>query len=317
MARRSVRLGLLLGLIVVLHSAAARADVCVTIDTTRDTLLPADRAAALILMGEQLEAEGQHVVTEGCDEFYILTHVRFGDTITVTLSGPKGQRQGVAIGMSDVPALYSQLVRALLNGEAVGSFRKVVDRGNVTVRQADPLRVEADSMTYARLGYGAVFGSESHGVASMGFGIRRELDTFAIDASFFNIQTKAPGAYYASSSTSAVSWVKLAFLHYQNGQANATPYFGGGLSWGMVSSSNGSRFWSGGGLQGELSAGYELMRASNLRVFVQSDVVLPFYSVTSTTYTWPARAGVIEHRYMPSANVSLGLGWSRGSHRYP
>jgi hypothetical protein len=59
------------------------------------------------------------------------------------------------------------------------------------------------------------------------------------------------------------------------------------------------------------------MRASNLRVFVQSDVVLPFYSVTSTTYTWPARAGVIEHRYMPSANVSLGLGWSRGSHRYP
>jgi hypothetical protein len=317
MHRRSIRLGVLLGLAIVLHSAVARADVCVTIDAARDTLSTADRAAALILISRQLEAEGQHVVADRCDEMFILSHVRFGDTITVTLAGPRGQREGVAIGMNDVPALYSQLVRALLTGEAVGSMGKVVDRTNVTVAQADPLRVEADSMSYARLGYGAVVGSDKHGVPAMGFGIRRELDTFAIDASFFNLQANQPGGYYTSASTSAASWVKLEFLRLQNGRANATPYFGGGLSWGMVSSSNGSRSWNGSGLQGELTAGYEMMRASNLRVFIQTDVALPFYAVTSTTYQWPARTSVTERGYMPSATVSFGLGWSRGGHSRP
>ena len=317
MRRVSVRLGLLVLTTIVFCATTAHADVCVSVDTTRDTLSPPDRAAALLLIGKELEAEGRHVVSDGCDEFYLISHVRFGDTITVTLAGPQGQRQGVAIGMNDVPALYSQLVRALLSGEQVGSMRKVVDRGNVTVKQADPLRVEADSMSYARLGYGAVFGSDTHGVATMGFGIRRELDAFAVDASFFNIQAKPPGGYYRAVSTSATSWVKLELLRYQNPKANSTAYYGGGLSWGTVSSSNGSRSLSGGGLQGELTAGYELMRASNLRVFLQSDVVLPFYSVTSTMYQWPGPASVTEHRYMPSASVSLGIGWSRGDHLHP
>ncbi len=193
---------------------------------------------------------------------------------------------------------------------------KVVDRSNVTVSQANPLRVEADSMSYARLGYGAVVGSGSHGVGSMGFGIRRELDDFAIDASFFNFQAKTLGGYYAGGSTSAVSWVKLECLRFLNAKANSTPYFGGGLSWGMVNSWSNSRSWSGSGLQGELTAGYELMRASNLRVFLQSDVVLPFYTAASTTYQFPARTSVTERRYMPSASISLGVGWSRG-HRRP
>jgi len=314
MVRRSIILGVVVTS-VLLHAAVARADVCVSIDTARDTLSPPDRAAALILIGRQLEAEGQHVASDRCDEMFLLSHVRFGDTITVTLAGPRGQRQGVAIGMNDVPALYSQLVRALLTGEAVGSMGKVVDRTNVIERQADPLRVEADSMSYARLGYGAVFGSDRHGAASMGFGIRRELDTFAVDASFFNVQAMAPsGGYYATAYASSTSLVKLELLRYQNGRANATPYYGGGLSWGTVSSSNGSRSFSGGGLQGELTAGYELMRASNLRVFVQTDVVLPFYTIAPTYQTF-ARASVIERRYMPSASVSLGIGWSRGGRR--
>ncbi len=104
---RSARLGFLLGLSVFFHSAAASADVCVSIDTARDTLSASDRAAAVILLGRQLEAEGQHVVTDACDQLYLLSHVRFGDTITVTLAGPAGERHGVAIGMNDVPALYS------------------------------------------------------------------------------------------------------------------------------------------------------------------------------------------------------------------
>src|SRR5205823_9319514 len=42
--------------------------------------------------------------------------------------------------------------------------------------------------------------------------------------------------------------------------------------------SSGSTYWNGSGLQGELTAGYEMLRASNIRMFMQTDVIVPFYS---------------------------------------
>jgi hypothetical protein len=56
-----------------------------------------------------------------------------------------------AHGLSDLPALYSQLVRSL------AGIHGVVDRSNVTEEQASALRVHTDSYFYARLGYGAIF----------------------------------------------------------------------------------------------------------------------------------------------------------------
>jgi hypothetical protein len=92
-----------------------------------------------------------------------------------------------------VPALYSQLVRALLNERDVGSMRKVVDRTNVVVAQATPLRVESDSPMYVRLGYGSQLGAASRSGAAMGIGFRRELDPLAIDVSFVGIINQACG----------------------------------------------------------------------------------------------------------------------------
>jgi hypothetical protein len=93
-------------------------------------------------------------------------------------------------------------------------------------------------------------------------------------------------------------------------------YFGGGLSYGRGSISRGrpaytvatySTSWSGSGLQGELTAGYELARATSLRVFVQADAVVPFYKITSETRT---ATGVLstDSRYAPSLVVSVGVG---------
>ena len=194
----------------------------------------------------------------------------------------------------------------------------VVDRTNVTLSQASARRVHTDSTWYARLGYASLFGDRAYGTPALGFGYRGELDSLGIDVSFLNFQF-SPSGYYSGSEASAGSWLKLSGLYFLDPRANRTAYFGGGLSYGR------SRFgswdypvynqypseyhtdWHGDGLQGELTAGYELARATNLRLFVQADVVLPFYNTVSETIS---RTGPIgrDRRYAPSLIVSVGLG---------
>jgi hypothetical protein len=128
-------------LLIFTASRVAHGQVCIGIDEARDTLSQSDRSAALLLLARQFESQGQRVVTDACAEPYVVSHVKFGETIIITLVGPAGQREAMALNMADVPAVYSQLVRAILTGLPVGSMRGVVDRTNVTVTQAEPLRV--------------------------------------------------------------------------------------------------------------------------------------------------------------------------------
>ena len=103
--------------------------------------------------------------------------------------------------------------------------------------------------------------------------------------------------------------VKLSGLYLFRRDANSTPYLGGGLSWGRTyineARAEVAPIWAGpntvyyfntggrgSGLQGELTGGYEFGRATTLRMFLQADAILPFYSVTSQT-------------------MSVGLGWQR------
>jgi hypothetical protein len=248
--------------------------------------------------------------------------VQLGNTITVTLSGPLGQRDAVARGIDDVPAVYSQMVRSLLRGVPMNA-EGVVDRTNVTRRQSDvPNRVHSDSLLYARLGYGAVLGDSTYSGPSVGMiGYRRELDTFGVDVSFFNFQYKSSNRSYGydpiGSSGSTGNWLKLEFLRFMAPTSNRSPYVGGGMSWSMANLDRDTTHWEGSGLQGELTAGYELGRASSIRVFVQTDAGLPFYKLSSTSYTYTNAppyviVGPTIHRYAPSLTVSLGIGWQRG-----
>jgi hypothetical protein len=68
--------------------------------------------------------------------------------------------------------------------------------------------------------------------------------------------------------------------------------------------------YSGSGLQGEVSVGYELLRASTIRIFAQGDATLPFYKVHSTIVT-SSGASNTDSSYAPSFVVSLGIGWGR------
>ncbi len=187
-------------------ATSARAEVCVTIDTTRDTFSPSEQAAALLLMERQFQQAGERVVPAGCGSPYSLTHVRLGNTIVVSIDGPGGRREGIRSGWT--------ICRRSTVKWAVDCHRtpdggvqrdRSHERHHVAVRAR---RVHTDSLWYARLGYGNLFGDESYGTPALGFGYRAELDAFAIDVSFLNFQFSANDSYSSRGAT-AQSLLKL------------------------------------------------------------------------------------------------------------
>ena len=312
-------------------AAEASAQVCTRIDESQDTLTQTDRTAAVLLFNRQLAMAGEQVVAD-CPTPFLLAHIKLGNTITVTLTGPRGDRQGTALGLDDLPALYNQMVRSLLTGRPMTGLA-VVDRSNVTAAQAATApRVRSDSFTYARLGYGGIFGDQIYRTPSFGFGYRAELEKIALDVSFLNFQTGPTDYYGYSASADSSSLVKLSGLYLLKRDANSTPYFGGGLSWGRTdidniqpteitrapTGPNTVYYYNtgghGSGLQGELTAGYEFGRATTLRMFVQADAILPFYSVVSQTISSRGAVSETTRRYTPSLVMSIGLGWQRNRH---
>jgi hypothetical protein len=302
-------------------ASSAQADVCVTIDTTNDMFAPSEQTAARLLMERQFQQVGERVLPPGCGSQYSLTHVRLGNTIVVSIEGPAGRREGLAQGMDDLPALYNQMALSIVTGRPMEGFN-VIDRTNVTESQATARRVHTDSLWYARLGYGSLFANESYGTPSIGFGYRAELDEFAIDVSFLNFQFSGNNTFSSREAT-AQTLLKLSGLYFLSPTANRSAYFGGGLSFGYQSFGGSNTFtngsytspWEGKGLQGELTVGYELARATSFRTFVQADAVLPFYEATSQSYPVPTRIGSVvpptpttTRRYAPSLIVSIGVG---------
>src|SRR5437762_645582 len=114
--RHAISRTVIAGLLLLWVAGAARANICLNIDEPQDTLSPSDRAASLLLIAKEFRQAGEEVATDGCTSVYVLSHVKLGNIIIVTLSGPNGQREGRAQGMDDLPALYNQMVRSMITG---------------------------------------------------------------------------------------------------------------------------------------------------------------------------------------------------------
>ena len=278
---------------------AATAQTCLRIDESADTLAPDERVAAVLLVRKQFELRpGRDTRSPstgtGCETTYTLSHIRLGNTIIVTLSGALGSREGKALGLDDLPAVYSQLVRSLTTGQPMGSLA-VLDRTNVSASQdLPPRRVQSDGYWHARVGHASLFGPTTHQAASFGFGYRAVFNRLGLDMSFLNFQLDDSGGY-SSDGSSVVSLIKLEGLYFTNPNANRSAYFGGGVSYGRteIRTQNGADFPTtgrGSGLQGELTFGYEIARVTSARLFVQADVTLPFYDVVFETFSYPVRS---------------------------
>lgn len=66
--------------------------------------------------------------------------------------------------------------------------------------------------------------------------------------------------------------------------------------------------YSGSGMQGELSLGFELLRASTIRLFVQADATFPFYRATPDNFITTPTGG---SRYTPTFVIAFGGGFGR------
>lgn len=278
--------------------------VCVIIDANSDTLADNERNASRALVLQAFEAEKLPVdpSSSACAETYTVTNIKLGNTINVTISGPRGQRQGRATTLDDLPNVYSQMVKSLVNGTPMETGGGSTDRTNVTRDQSAPRRVEADSLKYVSLGYGAVIGDGLSRGPAFGFGYRRELDRLALDISWaFLIANDGGGDW-------GFNWtiVRLGGLWYQQPLRDSSAYYGGALSYGLTAT-GGDKSYAGSGLEGHLIAGYEMFRSSTIRAFGQLDVTLPFYSSDADFGT----SG--DSRYTPSMALVIGLGWGKSN----
>lgn len=279
--------------------------ICVLIDPARDTLAEEERMAARGLVLQAFASEQVPVDSQGlnCSETYIVSNIKLGNTINVTISGPKGQRTGRATSLDDLPNIYSQMVKSLVTGAPMETGGGATDRTNVTKDQSAPRRVQADDLKYVALGYGGVIaGRFAYGPAFAG-GYRKELDRIGLDISFLNL-------LLANDSENAdgvnMSLIKLLGLYYQEPTADNTIYYGGGLSYGFVGvTGDDDTNYAGSGLQGHLVTGYEAFRSSTIRGFVQLDLTLPFYKSDAESFTGTSEGS----KYTPTVTVQLGFGW--------
>jgi hypothetical protein len=232
--------------------------------------------------------------------------VKLGESITVVVQGPRGTRRERVKKIEDLPGTYSQLTRSLLTGVENTTDSSNVDRRNVTSQQSRPKRVAADAIWYAKLGYGATPALGFHAGPAFGFGRRWELDRVGINLGFLNFIM-----YQDTDEFEGVSagWIELGADYFFDAYANGSLYVGGGLSLGSHSIPDSAGTFDGVGLQGKASVGYEMFRASTIRLLVNLDAVLPMYRLSRETVDLVTGAENSAHVYSPTLTLSLGLGW--------
>lgn len=318
---------LLAAALTMITSAIALADppatACVGIDTAEDGLGPDDQRSALTLLRQTFRAHGVEVVDEGCEATYTAVHARLGTSYFVTLEGPHGILDHRALVIEELPAVYDQLVGAVLSGRPI---ERSVDRDNVTIAQDEPRRMQADSLFYARLGYGYAHGGEGIGGPAFGLGWRYELNRAAVDLSFANLVVADNEREAGVGGTI----IRLGGYWFAHGGANHSPYLGGALGWGVSDPNtqylqdadgdwDGPSYY-GNGLHVDISGGYEFLRASTVRLFIQGDVSLPVYKAsleygfalwqdTGASRPWA------DEIWAPTFSLSLGLGFERRGRR--
>jgi hypothetical protein len=211
------------------------------------------------------------------------------------------------------PAIAAESSTTIVTGASVtgahGNLGATAGVAVVREEAAVKARPRADSLFYLRLGQGVVAAPGAPGGPGIGIGYRLELERFGIDASLnlhMTDMTSPDKRGYTG------SLVKLTAQYYFMPQADHTPYLGAGLSWGLRSVSIGEDRYSGNGLQGEIIAGYEFLRNSNIRAFVQAGASLPFYMANRESASTP-RALVLTPgaRYLPTMGLSFGVAWGR------
>jgi hypothetical protein len=174
--------------------------------------------------------------------------------------------------------------------------------------------------TYVRVGTSAVMADDLRRAPAVGFGLRGEVGSFAVDISGLNFALNVE--FIDPARELAVgSLLKLQGLKFFSPDRKGSAYIGGGASWGVVSVGRAAHpdghnsSWGGSGLQGEFTIGYELPRSHRVRFLLQADASLPLFNARSESYSYPDPGRVVhvgsDVRVIPSVVLSFGVGWQR------
>jgi hypothetical protein len=308
--RASIALGALSLALGWLAPRSALASACVVIDEQRDGLSDEERQSTRTLFEESLGEVGVAVAREDCSETWTLYHVRLGKSITVVVQSPRGTRRERVKKIEDLPATYHQLTHAIVNGTENTAESSSVDRRNVTEAQSERKRVTADAVWYAKLGYGSTPAAGFHSGPAFGFGRRWELDSIGINLGFLNFIMYQDSDEFSGASA---GWIELGADYFFSPYANNSAYVGAGLSLGNHSIPDPGGDYTNAGLQGKASLGYEMFRASTIRLSAQFDATLPMYRLARNTTDAITGTSREEHIYSPTFQLSLGLGWGRSN----
>jgi len=243
-----------------------------------------------------------------CEDTYTAGHVRLGKSMSVMLTSSKGSRTAKAGIIDELPAIYDQLIRALDSGKELGDAG-VTSRKNATFDQAVPNRVQADNIARLTIGYGATLGQAAAPGPTFGGGYRYELDRWAVDADV-NLIFGQKGA----TATRGGFQAGIRGVYFFDPTASASPYVGAGAAFLWASSEIDHWSYSGTGLAGRASVGYELLRDSTIRMTVEVDAVLPVFKLTRDTSFGemlgvPTAATGPASVYSPIIGLNIGIGW--------
>lgn len=287
--------------LLVLAAPAAAEELCVTLDEKNDTLSEDDRRGALAVARAAFVKAGATVVDPPCANPYVITNSKLGQTIFVTMSGPKGQRDAKASKVDELGDLYQQMAKSLVDGIPMGD---AVGRNNVTSRQQNPKRQTADSIFWFGLGGAYMLGLEPNYMpVHFGGGWRYEVDQLGLEVSASaSLAGRSDRDEPTRDESLVAGSLALAGYWFADEEANNTAYFGGGVGFGGGRTESDYEAWQGVGLQATASGGFEFLRATVMRAFVQIDVVVPMYEME--------REEVPGSRFSPMFVVKVGGGWN-------
>jgi hypothetical protein len=175
-----------------------------------------------------------------------------------------------------------------------------INRNNVSIDKANPLRVKTDQLFYAKLGYGGIMSDyNAYGVAG-GLGYRYEMDNVGVDISLLNCVFGQNG-----NDGFGCNFVQLQGLYFFNPLGNSSPYCGAGIGYSLINiDDNDGNKYSGNGIAGIATLGFETMRVSTIRLFIQIDATMPFFKLKG-------KDNAVENKkiYSPTFMLSMGIGF--------
>jgi hypothetical protein len=176
-------------------------------------------------------------------------------------------------------------------------------RHEVTLEEATPRRVQSDNLGYVTVGYAATLGGDVAPGPTLGGGYRYELDRFGVDVGVLLLmaQRDAPA-------TQTGVHAGIRGLFFASPDASATPLLGLGLSFAALGSEIDHVGYSGSGLVGRISLGYEFLRESTIRFLVEVDALLPAFTLARDEGE-PVLSGAKADFWAPNLGLNLGIGW--------